>query len=59
MFDIKKVQEEAEKEIMDEKLLVAKKRIKSKLNERESAKRILANIEREIDDLYVELGESI
>ncbi len=59
MFDIKKVQEEAEKEIMEEKLTVAKKRIKSKLNERESAKRILANIEREIDDLYAELGQSV
>lgn len=57
MFDIKKVQEEAEKEVAEERLESAKRRIKAKLKERDSAKKVLSNIERELGDLYVELSQ--
>lgn len=59
MFDIKKAKAEAEKEIADEKAVEAKKRIKEKMKLRDQAKKVLANIEREIEDLYAELGQDV
>jgi len=57
MFDIKKVKTEAEKEFAEEKIKRAKERIKEKLKQRDQARKVLANIEREIEDLYAELSE--
>lgn len=55
MIDIKKVQEEAEKEIRDEKTKLAKDKIKSKLQEKDKAKKVLKNIERELKDIYADV----
>lgn len=57
MIDIKKVQEEAEKEVHDEKVQKAKEKIKALLLKRDQAKQVLANIEREITDAYASIGE--
>lgn len=57
MIDIKQVKEEAEKEFRDEQMKKAKEKIKAKLKEKDNAKRVLANIERELDDLYIEIGQ--
>jgi F0F1-type ATP synthase epsilon subunit len=59
MFDIKKAKEEAEKELAIEKGEKAKKRIKEKLSQMDAAKKVVQNIERELEDLYVELGQSL
>lgn len=59
MFDIKKAKAEAEKELATEKGEKAKKRIKEKLAQLDAAKRVVQNIDRELEDLYVELGQSI
>jgi hypothetical protein len=56
MIDIKKAKEEAEKEFFDEKLKEAKTKIKSQLKRVADARRILANEERVLQDLYAELG---
>jgi len=57
MLDITKVKEEAEKEVREEKTKKAKEKIKELLRKQESAKVILANIEREIADAYKSIGE--
>jgi hypothetical protein len=58
MMDINKVKAEAEAEVREEQMKRAKERIKCKLRELESAKKIVGNIQRELDDLYVEIGNS-
>lgn len=58
MFDIKKLINEAENEVAEEAIKRAKERIVMKLREREKAKKILANIERELEDLYAELANN-
>lgn len=57
MLDIKKVQEEAQKELVQERMEKAKRQVKSKLNEIENARRVVTNLERELEDLYAELGQ--
>lgn len=57
LFDVKKVAEEAEKEITEERLKVAKTRIKSKLAQIDSARTVLANLEREYADLVSTIAE--
>ena len=57
IFDIKKVSDEAEKELVEEKLKDAKRRIKEKLILLDRAKKVVANLERELEDLYVELSQ--
>jgi hypothetical protein len=57
MFDVKKVQEEAAKELADEAATKAKGRIKDKLRQIEQAKRVLANLNRELEDLYGEISQ--
>lgn len=57
MFDIKKAKEEAELELAREQEEKAKLKIKSKLRERDQARKLLANIERELEDLYSELSQ--
>lgn len=59
MFDIKKAKEEAEKEIAEERVKKAKEKIKLKLREIDAAKKILANHQRELDDLYAELSQDV
>lgn len=59
MFDIKKAQEEATKEFLDEKQKHAKERIKDKLKLLDKAELVVKNLRRELDDLYVELGQSL
>jgi DNA anti-recombination protein RmuC len=57
MLDIKKVQEEAQQELVQERMEKAKKQVKSKLNEIATAEKVVANLKRELDDLYAELGQ--
>lgn len=54
---IDKLKSEAEKEIQAEFEEKAKQRIKTKLRDLELARKVVANIERELEDLYVELSE--
>lgn len=51
MFDIKKVKEEARKQIADEAAAKAKTALVGKLRALDSAKKVVSNIEREIADL--------
>lgn len=59
MFDVKKAKEEAEKEIAEERTKKAKELIKSKLRQIDQAKQILTNLERELDDLYADIGRQV
>lgn len=52
-----KLKSEAKREIQEEFEEVAKERIKKKLKDLKLAKKVVANIERELEDLYVELSE--
>lgn len=54
---IDKLKSEAAKEIQAEFEEKAKARIKGKLRDLELAKKVVANIERELEDLYIELSE--
>lgn len=56
MFDIKKVQKEAEAEIREEMAKKAKDKIKAKLREIASAEKILANLRNEYEVLLREVG---
>lgn len=58
MFDIKKVIEEAKKEVGEEKAAKAKEKVKEKLQSLDRAQKIVANLERELEDLYLELGNN-
>jgi hypothetical protein len=58
MFDVKKVVEDAKKEVAEEAAKVAKSRVKDKLLLLEKAKKVVANLERELEDLYAELGQN-
>lgn len=57
MLDIKKIEEEAQKEYREERETEAKEQVKEKLKELENAKHAVRNIERELKDLYAELTE--
>jgi DNA anti-recombination protein RmuC len=57
MFDIKKVQDEAAKEVAEERAKKAKESVKEKLRQIDKAKQIVSNLERELDDLYVQLSQ--
>lgn len=57
MLDIKKVKEEAEKELREERETEAKEEVKDKLKALDDARAIVRNLERELQDLYAELGE--
>jgi hypothetical protein len=52
-----KLKSEAAREIQAEFEERAKEKIKCKLRDLEMAKKVVANIERELEDLYVELSE--
>lgn len=51
LFDIKKVKEEAHKELAEAKTKKAKDALVAKLRQLDTAKNIVASIEREIADL--------
>ena len=57
MVDVKKAKEEALKEVSEEREKEAKIKIKSKLIELEKARKVVKNIERELEDLYDELSQ--
>lgn len=57
-IDMKKVQEEAEAEIREEKAKAAKDKIKTLLRKKDQAQQVLQNVEREIADAYAELGRA-
>lgn len=57
MFDIKKVEDEAKAEIAKEQAEKAKTALVKKLRDLENAKRIVANIQREIDDLKASIAD--
>lgn len=59
MFDIKKAKDEAEREFMEEKVKAAKERIKTKLKSLDQAKKIVANLQRELDDLYIDISQDV
>lgn len=54
-----KLFDEARNEMLDEKLKVAKERVKSKLRQLAQAELAVANLKREIEDLRIELGETL
>lgn len=58
MLDIKKVKEDAKKEWLKEKEEDAKGLIKDKLVEVEDARKIVRNLERELEDLYADITET-
>lgn len=55
MFDLSKAKAEAQKEFAEERVESAKRKIKSKLLEIDKAKKVVRNLERELEDLYAEL----
>jgi hypothetical protein len=57
MVDVNKAKQEALKEVNEEREKEAKIKIKSKLLELEKARKIVKNIERELEDLYDELSQ--
>lgn len=59
MFDIKRAKEEAEKEFSEEKVKAAKEKIKAKLKQLDAARKIVSNLQRELDDLYVDISQDV
>lgn len=57
MVDITKAKQQAIQEVGEEKEKEAKIKIKGKLIELEKARKIIKNIERELEDLYDELSQ--
>ena len=56
---VKSIADEAAAELREERMVEAKKKIKVKLKELEASKRVTKNLERELEELYVEIGESL
>lgn len=56
---VNSVIEEAEKEIRDEMIKKAKSKLVTKLREQKQAARLLANINREIDEIKLEMGHDL
>lgn len=56
---VNSVIEEAEKEIRDEMVKIAKTKLVSKLREQKQATRLLNNINREIDEIKLEMGHDL
>lgn len=57
LVDVNAVQKEVEKELRDEAVAKAKTRMKGKLREIETAKTVLANLEREYADMLQAIGD--
>ena len=56
--DLGKVKAEAEKEVAEEKSKEAKGEVKALLRKLDDAEKVVANIKREIEDLYAEISEN-
>ncbi|MHC4616791.1 MAG: hypothetical protein ACYTEQ_03460 [Planctomycetota bacterium] len=56
-LDIARVKKEAAEEVQREKLEKAKSQIKDKLRELDAAKKVVANLDRELEDLYDEIAQ--
>jgi len=56
VLDMNSVRQEVEKELNDERVSEAKKKLKSKLKELQAAKKLVTNIERELSELEHELS---
>lgn len=56
MFDVKKAQAEAEKEIAEDQAKIAKGKIKDHLKRISTAKAVVANLEREYEVMLREIG---
>lgn len=56
MFDIKKAEEEAKAEVAEESTKIAKGKIKDKLKQIDSAKKIVSNLELEYAALLRDIG---
>jgi len=56
---VKGVIAEAKRELQQERLKEAKSLIKQKLKEKEKAQLVLNNIDREIEELEIELGQKL
>lgn len=59
MFDINKIEKEAEKEIREDQEKEAKKRLKSIMTDIRRAKEVVRGLERELLLLKEEIGESV
>lgn len=59
MFDIKKAEEEARKEIAEEQSKAAKGKIKGHLQKITAAKQVVANLEREYEVMLREIGSDV
>lgn len=57
MFDVKKVQEEAQKEVHEERMKAVKEKLKTKMRDLEKARQVVRTLEREIELFLVEIGE--
>lgn len=57
MLDLNKVKSEAEAEVREEQMKKAKESIKALLRKLAQAKEVVANIERELNDAYAEIGQ--
>lgn len=57
LIDIKKVTEEARKEVAEERVKKAKAALVTKLRQLEAAKAVVGNIEREISDLEASIAD--
>lgn len=57
MFDIKEVKKKAQEEYREEKMKDATSKIKVKMKELDNAKLIVRNLERELQDLEIELTQ--
>lgn len=56
-IDVNELRKEAEVELQEERVKDAKRRIKSKLTELQRAEKVVANIKRELEDLYDEIRQ--
>lgn len=56
LAQVKSLKEQAEEEVADEKAKEAKNKIKAKLKELDKAKLVVRNIERDLEDLMVEIS---
>jgi hypothetical protein len=57
-MDAKTIKEQAKQEFEEERSKEAKEKIKKKLRELAAAKKVVTNIEREIEDLEDELSQA-
>lgn len=59
MLDVNEVKKAAEAELVEEASKAAKEKIKSKMRELERARQIVRNVEREINELYADIGAGL